>query len=148
MGSEAKVIGLIADSGVPLKIAQSIAGELKQELADRIEGARWNVAVSEEPFSLTPEGDIPFMDSAQEMRRRYEWDYIVYLTELPRHHNKEPMLCEVSTAKQALLISVPALGGPSPSRTNAEAGRGPRILGTERNRASVVGGNCPIDRAA
>ncbi|GAA1865221.1 hypothetical protein [Brevibacterium marinum] len=110
MGSEAKVIGLIADSGVPEKIAQSVAGALKQELAERVEDVEWNVVVSKDTFSLTPDGDIPLMDRAQETRRQYEWDYTVYLTDLPRHHNREPLLCEVSTAQQALLVSVPALG--------------------------------------
>lgn len=110
MGSEAKVVGLMADPGVPQKIAQPVAGSLKRELADRIEDVEWNVDVSSESFSLTPEGDIPFMHMAEDLRSRYEWDYIVYLTELPRHHDTEPLLCEVSTANRALLISVPALG--------------------------------------
>ena len=50
------------------------------------------------------------MDRAEDLRSRCEWDYIVYLTELPRHHGTQPMLCEVSTANRALLVSVPALG--------------------------------------
>lgn len=100
----------MADSGVPQKIAQSVAGSLQRELADRIEDVEWNVDVSKESFSLTPEGDIPFMHQAGDLRNRYEWDYIVYLTELPRHHDTEPLLCEVSTANRALLVSVPALG--------------------------------------
>lgn len=110
MGSEAKVVGLMADSGVPQKIAESVAGTLKRELADRIEDVAWNVDVSTESFSLTPEGDIPFMYKAEDLRSRYEWDYIVYLTELPRHHDTDPLLCEVSTSNRALLVSVPALG--------------------------------------
>lgn len=110
MSSEAKVVGLMADSGVPQKIAESVAGSLKRELADRIEDVEWNVDVSKESFSLTPDGDIPFMHESEDLRNRYEWDYIVYLTELPRHHAKDPLLCEVSTANRALLVSVPALG--------------------------------------
>ncbi|WP_209370643.1 hypothetical protein [Brevibacterium renqingii] len=110
MGSEAKVVGLMADSGVPQKIAQSVAGSLERELTDHIEDTEWNVEVSKESFSLTPEGDIPFMHKAEDLRSQYEWDYIVYLTELPRHHDMEPLLCEVSTVNRALLVSVPALG--------------------------------------
>lgn len=110
MGSEAKVVGLMADPGVPRKIAESVVESLQRELADRIEDVEWNVDVSEESFSLTPDGDIPLMYRAEDLRSRYEWDYFVYLTELPRHHDTEPLLCEVSIANRALLVSVPALG--------------------------------------
>ena len=59
MGSEAKVVGLMADPGVPQKIDQSVAGSLKRELADRIEDIEWHFEVSTESFSLTPTAISP-----------------------------------------------------------------------------------------
>ncbi|MFI7744493.1 hypothetical protein [Kocuria rhizosphaericola] len=106
-------VGVLADAGLPEKVARALTEELPQDLADQAEAGsrvRWEVEVSQETLPLTAEGDIPLMDRAGELRERYGWDYVVYLTDLPRSHDGDPMLCEASASAAAALVSVPALG--------------------------------------
>ncbi len=100
----------MADPGVPERAAEASADDLRHELAERLEDADWDVNISKETLPLTPDGHVTLMDKAPELRSRYGWDYIVYLTDLPRYHNNELLLCEVSDTNQAALVSMPAMG--------------------------------------
>ena len=112
MANRVKVIGIMADPGLPIRTAQAAAEGLTDELSDYTDApVKWEAEVSQETFSLTPQGDIPVMDEAPELRSRYGWDYLVYLTDLPRFHEREPLLSEVSIRNQAMLISIPVMGG-------------------------------------
>lgn len=111
MARQATVVGLMADPGLSRKAAQTAADDLEQDLARHSDGSmEWKVDVSEESLSLTPDGIVPVMDEAQGVRSRYGWDYVLYLTDLPRYHDKEPLLCEVSSINHAALVSVTAMG--------------------------------------
>ncbi|WP_313480006.1 hypothetical protein [Microbacterium sp.] len=109
-------LGLMADPGLPDKIARSIATALSREISgeddDNQRGiaGQWNVQVSRETLPLSPDGTIPLMRHAQELRERWGWDYLVYLSDLPLSHAEEPMLCEVSTSARAAKVSLPQLG--------------------------------------
>ncbi|GAA1757251.1 hypothetical protein [Kocuria aegyptia] len=106
-------VGVLADPGLPEKVARSLTDGLFQDLTDQAEpgvGTRWVVEVSRETLPLTAEGDIPLLDHAGRLREEHGWDYVVYLTDLPRAHGGDPMLCEVSAEAAAALISLPALG--------------------------------------
>jgi hypothetical protein len=107
-------IGLMADPGVPEMVAASVAPELARELWDE-SGAkgpavRWEVAVSRTTLPITEHGEIPLMEQAPRIRSEQGWDYVVYLTDLPRAHEGQPMLCQASAAAGAALVVLPALG--------------------------------------
>lgn len=102
-------VGLLADPGVPERVATNIAGDLA-ERAFQESGRRWHVEVSEETLPLAPDGNIHLAKYAPELRQRYGWDYVVYLTDLPRYVDQHPMLCQVSAEARATLISLPPLG--------------------------------------
>ncbi|MFE7631569.1 hypothetical protein [Kocuria sp. NPDC057446] len=108
-------IGLMADPGLPEKVAASVAADVSRELSDDPRavggaGVQWEVEVSAGALPLTLEGEIPLMERACEIRDGRGWDYVVYLTDLPRVHDGHSMLCEVSSAARAALVVLPALG--------------------------------------
>lgn len=110
MEADKKVVGLMADPGVPARVAAEVADAVRLELTESPDDAEWHVESSQETLSLTPDGDMALMGEAEELRSRYGWDYIVYLTDLPRYHDREPLLCEASGARRAALVSIPAMG--------------------------------------
>lgn len=110
MDSKDPTIGLLADPGTPELLAMRIA----DDVADRISqetGQRWHVEVSQEKLPLSPQGTIDLEDHAPELLSRRSWDYVIYLSDLPRYVDDEPMVSEVTAEARAALISVPALGG-------------------------------------
>ncbi len=113
MDTQTVTVGLMADPGLPEKTARALTDGLSRDLAKEADtGARvrWVVEVSRETLPLTADGEIPLLDHAGRLRDAHGWDYLVYLTDLPRSHEGEAMLCEASAAAGAALISLPALG--------------------------------------
>ena len=107
----ALTVGLMADPGLPEKVARAIAEDLARDLRrDADAGAHWEVEVSRETLPLTRKGEVPLLEHAAVLRNRRDWDFVVYLTDLPRSHGGDPMLCEVSAGAAAALVSLPALG--------------------------------------
>lgn len=110
MDTQTLTVGVMADPGLPGKTAHSIAVDLSRDLTDDAgAGVRWEVDVSQGALPLTRDGEIPLLDRAEALRDHHGWDHVVYLTDLPRAHDGEPMVCEVSAAARAALVSVPAL---------------------------------------
>lgn len=110
-------VGVLADPGLPEKVARRVAEDLPRALPEHTgSDVSWEVEVSRETLPLTADGDIPLLDKAGELRDEYDWDYVVYLTDLPRSHDGDPLLCEVGAAAAAALISLPGLGADHFSR--------------------------------
>ncbi len=108
---DTRVVGVMADPGLSQKMAQAMADELQDDLsAEEPSGGEWTVHLSKEKLPLNYEGDIPLLSHAAELRRRHGWGYVVYLTDLPRYHEDKPMVCELSAANSAALVSVTAMG--------------------------------------
>lgn len=110
METRTPTVGLLADSGVPERVARKIADDLA-ERTSREAGERWTVEVSEETLPLAPGGELHLAEHAPELRKRHGWDYVVYLADLPLFADQEPILCQVSAKARAALISMPCLGG-------------------------------------
>ncbi len=109
-------IGLMADPGLPEKITTLLAQDLQRDLGEQLDGhVQWQVESARGTLPLTAEGDIPLIDHAPRIRDEHGWDYLIYLTDLPRTHDGEPMVCELSTGARAALLSCPPWGdGGSP----------------------------------
>lgn len=104
-------VGIMADPGLPVKVAHRISEDLPRALSERSgPEVSWEVEVSRETLPLTAQGEIPLIDRARQLRERYGWDCVVYLTDLPRAHDQEPMVCELSSTARAALVCLPALG--------------------------------------
>lgn len=111
MDSQANVVGLMADPGLSRRTTRSVADDLHHDLSAGDTGpSPWEIDISDETLPLTPDGDIDLMDRAEDLRKRYGWDYVVYLTDLPRYQDQKPLVCEVSDTQGAALVSLTALG--------------------------------------
>lgn len=104
-------VGILADPGLPEKVAHRVAEDLPRALAEHVgDEVSWAVEVSRETLPLTADGNIPLLAMAGRLREEYGWDCVVYLTDLPRVQDGDPLLWEVGADDAAVLICLPGLG--------------------------------------
>jgi len=110
-GRPALLVGILADPGLPEATARTMADGLADQLQRLVDpDYRWDVEALRRALPLTEEGYIPLLEQAEDLRAQNRWDYVVYLTDLPRSHDGKIMVCETSPEGQAALVSLPALG--------------------------------------
>jgi hypothetical protein len=103
------VVGLLADPDLPAELAERLAGELPELLADRLDDqVAWQIRVGCVRFDLADAEWI--LAAARESRQREGWDLVVCLTDLPRRSGLRPIVAEASHPDGVALASVPALG--------------------------------------
>jgi len=103
-------VGLLADEGMPSRMAKILARELPQVLQDRLSGeVAWDVDHRSESLSLDGRGGIPLIDLA-EKRRGLGWDIAILLTDLPRRVGTQPGVSDYSVELGIGLLSMPAVG--------------------------------------
>lgn len=102
-------VGLMADPGVPRRIAVAIADDLAEDLGREL-GGRWRVEVDQETLPLGPEGEIRLTEHAPRLLQQHGWDFVLYLTDLATHPDGVPVLYDVSGSTAAALVCVPVLG--------------------------------------
>lgn len=102
----------MADPGLPEAVARSVAENLALDLnrLSESEPVEWVVDVSRDTMPLTAQNEIPLADHAPRLRREHDWDYVIYLTDLPRSLDGNSIVCEVDVPGHSALISLPALG--------------------------------------
>lgn len=103
------VVGLMADPGVPRKVAASIADDLSDDLTREL-GGLWRVEVNEETIPLGPDGEIRLTEHAPRLLQQHSWDFVLYLTDLPTGPDGIPQLYDVSGSTASALVSLPVLG--------------------------------------
>lgn len=92
-----------------MRIARKIADALSKRLAEKT-STEWDVEVTTERLPMDSEGDIPVFRHAPRLRDAYNWDYLVYLTDLPLISHHDMLLCKTSSEAQTAMISLPSLG--------------------------------------
>lgn len=102
-------VGLMADPGVPGTVAAAIADDLAADLAREL-GGRWSVEVSRETLPLGPDGEIRLTGHAPRLLKQHNWNFVLYLTDLPTRPDGVPLRYDVSGTHAAALISIPAFG--------------------------------------
>jgi hypothetical protein len=105
------VVGLLADEGMPSRVAKALAAEeLPQLLHERLSGeVVWDVDYRAESLSLDEHGGIPLIDIAEETRG-LGWDVAILLTDLPRRAGTQPIVSDYSSELGIGLVSMPAVG--------------------------------------
>ncbi|MDA8369091.1 MAG: hypothetical protein M0026_04405 [Nocardiopsaceae bacterium] len=110
-------VGLVADPGMADRIAERVAADLPDTLSAEVDDTvSWRVETDCEELTLNDQGNIPIRKIAHRMMAERRWDYLVALTDLPRHIETHPVLSSFSTAHRTALISLPAAGGLWPRR--------------------------------
>lgn len=100
---------MLADPDLPAELAERLAGELPELLAERLDDqVSWQIRVGCERFDLADEERI--MAVARESRAREGWDLVVCLTDLPRRIGLRPIVAEASLTDGVALASLPAFG--------------------------------------
>ena len=86
------VVGLIADPGMPLSFAKGLSSSLPSVLENMLDsGSEWSVEVAEFSLPLDDLGEIELNSHSAKLRKENNWDYLVYLTDLPKYENGEPL---------------------------------------------------------
>ena len=99
----------MADPGVPNRVARAIADDLADDLRREL-GGRWRVDVDQETLPLGPDGEIRLTEHAPRLLQQHDWDFVLYLTDLPTRPGGVPQLYDVSGSTAAALVSLPVLG--------------------------------------
>lgn len=109
-GPERVRVGLLAEDGVPARMAKALDQELPQVLHHRLSGqVAWDVDHRSESFGLDEHGEIPLTDLA-DSREGSGWDIAILLTDLPRRTGTQPIVSDYSVDLRVGLLSMPALG--------------------------------------
>ncbi|MFP5069193.1 hypothetical protein ACLFMI_05960 [Pseudonocardia nantongensis] len=107
--SRTTVLGLIADPGLPTKIADRLTRELPSELERHGDG-QWDVQICDEPIFLDEQGALPMIEIGRRACTRQSTDAVVLITDLPRRAGSDPVVADAGTADRVGLVSIPALG--------------------------------------
>jgi hypothetical protein len=106
---DSMALGLLSDPDLPVELAEQLAGELPELLAERLDNrVAWQVQVLSERFDLGDEERL--LELAAQRRAREGWDLVVCLTDLPRRSGLRPIVAEASVSDGVALASLPALG--------------------------------------
>lgn len=107
---------LIADPGLPARLARQTADSLPDRLCDR--GGpqlRWETSVRIEPHIRDEQASLLEIIQSVEPTKEVA-DVVIYLTDLPRRDNRLPIIAEVSAEHRFGLISVAGVGAASVAR--------------------------------
>lgn len=109
--SDERRIGLIADPGVPWKLAQRAARTLPDLLAERRGGSvRWSVEVRQQVLPVSPDGHLLLEGEAARLAEENGWDTVVAVVDLPRFEEGRGVVADVMPHRGVASVCVPALG--------------------------------------
>ncbi|MGW4398938.1 hypothetical protein ACWEHA_26950 [Amycolatopsis nivea] len=104
-------VGVLADGGLPEQVITTIAGELPEIFAARVDGrTRWRVEHEVVQLPLDEDGEIPMRTLSRRHRQDRGWDLLVLVTDLPRRAGTDPVVAGVDAEHGVAMISLPALG--------------------------------------
>lgn len=105
------VVGLMADAGMPLGRALELEKTLPGQLRSRLDSAvGWKLEVAEFSLPLSANGEVELNAHARTLREAGQWDYLVYLTDLPKYEKGEPVATSRNTGSGSAVVVLPALG--------------------------------------
>ncbi|MCY0906541.1 hypothetical protein [Arthrobacter sp. H14-L1] len=106
-----RTVGLMADPGLASALAYKLQETLPELLGSSLDpDVEWTVEVDDQSLPLDANGDVELNMHAGTVRDRAGWDYLVYLTDLPKYSNGEPMLSSTNVGYRSAMIAVPAMG--------------------------------------
>lgn len=104
-------VGLMADPGLPVALATKLAAALPGLFEVSIDDSvQWRVEVENHSLPLDSEGSVELNRSSSSVRQEHGWDYMVYLTDLPKYILNKPLVALRNTSYGTGMIVIPALG--------------------------------------
>jgi hypothetical protein len=116
------VLGLLGAPGWPAEVAEALAEELPELLADRVTDAvSWRVPVRTDPTVADIGQGVEAIDFARARLLREGWDMAVCMTDVPLRIGRRPVVADASATHGVALISLPALGAVQTRRRARDA---------------------------
>ncbi|WP_129139346.1 hypothetical protein [Modicisalibacter coralii] len=105
------LVGLLPAPEQPADIAESLAGQLPELLADYVDDRlAWDVQVVVDPLTGAMEDSDSIIDKTEAYKHQREWDYVICITDLPIYKERRYMVAEASMARCSAIVSLPAFG--------------------------------------
>ncbi|HXD28518.1 MAG TPA: hypothetical protein VN621_07130 [Arthrobacter sp.] len=131
-------LGVAADPGLPLSLAHRLHDGLADDLREKVdEAVDWTVEVDELSLPLDDDGMVELSQNSEVVRREKGWDYILYVTDLPKYVRGEPLLSTVNTGYGSAMVVLPSLGLVRPRRLRRALVELARTLHTAHEQGSV-----------
>lgn len=119
---ESVTVGLLSPPDIPSKIAEALAPEFPDLLARYIEeDFSWETKVVVDDYIGAAEDASSILEEAEVLKKKYNWDYAICITDLPLFKNGEFLVAEANEKRKIAQISVPALGAVPLQRRVREA---------------------------
>ncbi|WP_372698312.1 hypothetical protein [Arthrobacter sp. JSM 101049] len=110
-------VGVAADPGLPLSLAHRLRERLARGLREHVDdGLEWRVEVEELSLPLDADGSVELTANSELVRNEHGWDYILYVTDLPKYVSGEPLVSAVNSGYGSALVVLPSLGLVHPRR--------------------------------
>lgn len=103
-------LSLLAESELPLRILSDLAPRFEQEFAEKFDDGEWSIRVGKDSLPLDADGRVPIHSEAADLRRRWESDLVIYVTDLPRFVDGQPLVADLSGQHGVALVSAPSHG--------------------------------------
>lgn len=105
------VVGLIADPGLPMTLARWLKTPLENLLGQELDsGSRWRIETDDFSLPVDTQGEVELTVHSTQLKESAHWDYVVYLTDLPKYENGEPLISSVNAGSGSAVVVLPSLG--------------------------------------
>lgn len=105
------VVGLIADPGLPMTLARWLKTPLENLLGQELDsGSRWRIETEDFSLPVDTQGEVELTVHSTQLKESAHWDYVVYLTDLPKYENGEPLISSVNAGSGSAVVVLPSLG--------------------------------------
>ncbi|MCH4388467.1 5,10-methylene-tetrahydrofolate dehydrogenase [Staphylococcus haemolyticus] len=104
-------IGLVPSPGVAHKLVDNAIPKVQQHLHDRIKDVdEWHFESKVDLLIGSAEDVHESIDKAAELKKEYEWDFVICITDLPSISGNKVVISDFNSEKQVSMLSLPALG--------------------------------------
>ncbi len=102
-------IGIIADRGLPEKHLKALFRQLQDGAINHETGEKATLYLRIGSFPMDEEGSVMLHDTAPGVLRRYGWDRLIYVTDLPLT-TRRPVISQSVDSGRATMLCLPAFG--------------------------------------
>ncbi|MFA1821838.1 hypothetical protein ACDX78_16930 [Virgibacillus oceani] len=108
---ESATVGIIAAPNLPADVAEDLKNEVADQLADYIDDkVDWKVESLVDPLIGVAENTNKILDKVLNIKKNYNWNYAICLTDLPLYAGKHLAVADASIENSVARISIPVFG--------------------------------------